>query len=327
MVKSPLVDVLRDGYGIRDVRVVSEHYGSQSKIWKLRVNDQYLGLRRTRPLGDERLLSYCRLARLLNDNDIRLTCPVETVKGEFFFRHAGDSYVLCDWIDGVAARDRELAIEDARFLGELLARIHQVLAGFDEPLPLPRREYASDAGTLNDIKRLITVVDSKAEISEYDQTVYEDLKYKYAVLESMEKPDSLASLYEEHQLVHGDFNWGNILYTFDGRFAGLIDLDTFHYAPRIWDIVKACMFTFKANSDYCIRFLSGYHRVNPLSSTEIDAFYPLAMDYVLKNIWGYKEYLINGNLHTTLNDTVQCYELLVKDEPAYRNLSSQIALS
>lgn len=323
--QSPLVAVLRDGYGIRDVRVMSEHFGSQSKIWKLRANDQYLGLRRTRPLEDERLLSYCRLARLLKDNGVPLACPVETVNGALFFRHAEDSYVLCDWIDGVMARDRKLTIEDARFLGELLARIHQVLAGFDEPLPLPKRNYSSCATTISAIKRLITIVDSKTESSEYDLAVYDDLKYKKAVLESMgEKPAPLAPLYEDCQLVHGDFNWGNLLYTSGRQFAGLIDLDTFHYAPRIWDIVKACMFTFKANSDYCIQFLLGYQRVNPLKSTEIDAFHPLAMDYVIKNIWGYQEYLMKGNLHTILNDTVQCYELLVKDEPAYRNLSSQI---
>ncbi|MEN6355924.1 MAG: phosphotransferase [Armatimonadota bacterium] len=324
-VESLIVDVLREGYGIRDFRTVSEHHGSQSRVWRLRANNQDLSLRRTRRLGDGRLLSYCRLTNLLKENGINATCPVETVNGKSFFRQEEDSYILCNWIDGMAALDRDLAVEDARFLGELLAKIHQVLADFSEPLPLRKREYASDVDTLNDIKRLIAIVDSKAERNECDQAVYNDLKHKYAVLASREEnSDLLAPLYEECQLVHGDFNWGNIIYTSDGQFAGLIDLDTFHYAPRIWDIVKACMFTFKANSDYCIRFLSGYHQVNPLHSTEIDAFHSLALNYMLKNIWVYQEYLVNGNPHTGLNDTVQSYELLVKDELEYRDLSGRI---
>ncbi|MCE5324201.1 phosphotransferase [bacterium] len=327
-VESLIVDVLREGYGIRDFRIVSEHYGSQSRVWRLRANNQDFGLRQTRDLKDERLSSYCRLTHLLKENGIHVTYPIETVNGKSFLRQAGNSYVLCNWIDGVAARDRQLSIDDAQSLGRLLAKIHQVLAGFNELLPLPKSEYTYDVDTINDIKRLIAVVDAKNEKSKYDQAVHNDLKYKYAVLVSRkESSDLLAPLYAECQLVHGDLNWGNIVYTSDGQFAGLIDLDTFRYAPRMCDIVKTCMLTFNANSSYCIQFLSGYHQINPLHPTEIDAFYSLATNYMLKNIWGYREYLVNGNLHTCLNDTVQNYKLLVKDEPEYRELSGRLAFS
>lgn len=326
--KLDIADILRYGYGIQDFRIIAEHHGSQSLVWRIHAKDREYGLRQTRDLDDEKLQSYCHLTCLLKENGIPVTCPIESEDGKPFFRYAGDSFIMCNWIDGVVVREKKLKIEEAEFLGEILARVHQILADCKKSICLRKRQYVSNASTLRDIEQLMKFLDSKVRKNKYDKAAYSELKHKHALLSNREEQNNeiLRRLYDEEcQLVHGDFNWGNILYTSNGKFAGLIDLDTFHYAPRIWDVVKACMFTFAANSNYCIRFLSSYHHVNPLTTMEINAFHPLAIDYMLKNIWGYKEYLLNGNPNIALHNTVFCFNRLISDEHHYRNLSFKIA--
>lgn len=327
-VDESIVDLLESKYGIVNPEFVSQHWGTQSTIWRFRTPGGDIGLRRSRPMAYARLQYCLRVVRALEAAGIPVTAPVETASGELLCRHDGGKYVAYRWLEGETAETVSLTADDARFLGGVLGRVHLALADYRGDCPVPARRYQQVSDALAKIDELLELLASKDEMDATDLLIKGDLEYKRAELVRRGgPPDAVIALYERGRLLHGDFHAGNILYDVTGsRFAGLIDLESFHHGPRVWDIAKACMFTFGARAEHCVEFVSGYHQANPLTPEEIDAFYPLSVDYMLKSNWGYEEYLIKHNPHIKITDTltVECAKRLIADQASYDDLSRRI---
>lgn len=150
--------------------------------------------------------------------------------------------------------------------GELLARLHAELAGFEASAgPRPGFFQAAD-------------LDAMGEFQGWDRGVQllrgqrPDLADR--AVRAMERAKALvvehALLDLPRTIVHGDFASWNVHFGDDGEFSGVIDFDLAHPDSRAWEFVIARV-------DLAPALVDGYQRAteHPLSDRELAAIAPL----------------------------------------------------
>lgn len=264
---------------------------------------------------------------VLREAGFLVTVPQPARDGAPFFAWDGAIYTLYPWLHG--RRLCHLTVDDAEYLGGQLGRMHQTLQAIAQPYPpLRRQRYAPVSTVSARVDALLAEVRSRHPLTESDQRAWHSLEYKRRMLDASGDADNVAALYETPQLVHGDFQIGNMLFTAPkGRNLGLIDLESFQYAPRTLDIAKAALFTFPGDVARIVGFLAGYHRVNPLHPAERAAFLPLALHYLLRSTWTEEEHLLHGNTLATIGNTTAFHrQLTAQTEEFQRQMHARSLL-
>lgn len=99
----------------------------------------------------------------------------------------------------------------------------------------------------------------------------------------------------EMQLIHGDYTPANILCGSQKPHPlTFIDFDAVHWAPRFWDLARACAYLFKCRPEETVRFVQSYQATYPLRDVKISTVARLAQDYVLCSTWEIDESLRTG---------------------------------
>ena len=183
---------------------------------------------------------------------------VETLEGE------GGPYLVrvLTWVPGVPlAGVRPRTLEQLRGLGELLARIHRGLDGFDHPSA--RRVLKWDLGRADWIEAHFGLLDANRR--GLAERLYRP--FKEQVLPRWgELPE---------RVIFGDANDHNVL--IDGAAVGVIDLGDMVWSAAVADVAIAAAYAMLDVDDplaAAAAVVEGYTAIRPLTDRELEACYP-----------------------------------------------------
>jgi len=174
---------------------------------------------------------------------------------------------LVSWLDGNQLDPASLNAELCGNLGAFLARLGQVLAGFEHPGAA--QPLLWDMRQAPALRELLPAIRNR----ELNQLVTQCLDDFVCNAEPR-----LANL--RAQVIHNDFNPDNVLIDRQrpAVVAGVIDFGDMQRAPLVIDVAVAAAYLRNSHGDplqFIAGFVAGYHAVTPLRETEIELLYDL----------------------------------------------------
>jgi Ser/Thr protein kinase RdoA (MazF antagonist) len=302
-----LEGLLRLYYPFRRIRFLGEYFGRQSSVWKISADGVCYGVKCSDLTCRKRSEQMIRLCRILGEAGFRVAMPIETTDSAFCFSSEPHTFFVYEWLEGELASEATLCHAEAEEFGELLAGMHICLSQVAVDHEFKCRKQADRQETFEILEKLRNVLLERG--APEDDKLFVTVTEKMRLLEAAAAPVCVAEAYRESRLIVGDFQADNIVIDGDGGL-GLIDLESFHFAPRIWDIAKASVFSFGKSPELIGEFLAGYHATLPLRESEVDVFVPLMLDYLLNSTWDFEEYILNNNARVDMTRTFSAYSLL-----------------
>jgi len=174
---------------------------------------------------------------------------------------------LSRWLDGACIEFASAKERVRRETGRCLARLGQALAGCD-PAGAPR-ELPWDLRNTLRFRDLTAFIRDPAT-----RTLVQDR------FERFERELHPAFEGLRRQVIHNDFNPGNILFSRDDgqRITGIIDFGDMIDAPLVFDLAVAGAYQLSGATDpvgELAPLVSGYHSVTPLGPDEFELLLPL----------------------------------------------------
>ena len=166
---------------------------------------------------------------------------------------------------------------------------------------------------MQQIQKLQAILVNRGNLTSKDRITLQAMEYKAEklVADGARSDALIEETYKKTQLIHGDFQMGNIICDPDtGGIVGLIDMESFHYAPRVWDLGRACAYIFQCRLPETREFLRGYHRMYPLTEEEKVTWVPVMEDYLIKSLWTCHEYVMNKTSSVDTYGTVAAYRAI-----------------
>jgi len=219
-------------------------------------------LRCVKPFGVAQARHGVDIQVFLQSRGVPVPAIIFTQDGAPCFEADGHLYILYEYIEGAEVDPAR----DAKALGTLVGRLHQVMRDYPGPLRKHDRHYYID--------KYIDILRAKQYPKTDEFAAYGDALW--------EKVKGLPRGY-----CHGDMYRGNFHKTPDGQIF-VLDFDTSSEGFPMVDPALACnladYFQFKRaglekSRRAFGRFLPEYLKYNPLSQAEIDAFYDLIAVY------------------------------------------------
>ncbi len=254
------LSVLGDWQTILGDTVEFDDVSAWRDLWPVIAEDgaryflKRLGPWRNLPVADEaRILTH--LAR----QGVPVAEFLPTDRATLYAGEVEDSFILIPRLDSEYFDAVELVSLEEE-IGGALAELHLALARY----PWPANSYAEHLG----------------------ESLEQELMLPTDVAEGFAKrrASMIAALADlPTQLIHGDLTPENVLLRRPEAVSGFIDFDHLPLGPRIWDIAKYLSRRLRlrwrqgspasdlGRLDHLAGFLIGYHKMNPLSSAEIEA--------------------------------------------------------
>ncbi len=308
-----LEGLLKSHYPFERIRFQGKYSGKQSDVWKITANGDCYAVKRSLLTCLKRCEQMLHLCRILDEAGLRVVLPIPTTYSTVCFESGAQLFFVYPWLEGERASEKTLGRAEAECFGKLLARMHGVLSQAKIDGQWKRRQPADRQETLAILSKIQDGLLGRG-ISEKDKLLV-TVKEKMRLLETTDTPACVAAAYRQNQLILGDFQVHNIILNEQGK-PGVIDLESFHLAPRIWDIAKACVFSFGKSPELIGSFLASYHATSPLRESELEAFVPLVLDYLLSSTWEWEEFFYNGNTRVDLTHTFETYSFLASQAKA-----------
>ena len=200
-------------------------------------------------------------------------------EGHSMLVHGGHVYEMFEFMEGEGYDGSLDATEHA---GTLLGQYHKLLEDFESSYRTPTGGY-HDAAAINDLVRNTVAslpLENRPPAEEITSTVG---AIRQTYLAAARRANELGLGEWQHQIVHGDWHPGNMLFH-GGMVAAVIDYDAAREQPRVLDVANgALQFSIIgggndpdtwpdfADETRFARFLHGYHAVDPLSAGELQA--------------------------------------------------------
>lgn len=308
--------ILSVAYDFSDWKVTGRSQGTLSNVWRIRTNRGEFALRRSYIRDQARYDEIVTIVESLRRQGLPAAKLEQARDGRRFHAENGSIYSVYEWIPGHDASHVNFAPKGIEMLGECLGQIHSVLNRDRGNIATLRTRKPEDAEqAVAAIRRMLETFAPRATTKK-DMLTLQALEYKLRELTTPSYPYLLArEMYHSPHLVHGDFNRGNIILGSEERMiVGLVDLESFQMAPRIWDVGRACAYMFNCGLAEMRAFLTGYNRVIRLTREERSQFCTLLMDYLITTMWVYDEYIERGNLSVDTCGAVEAYKRLKSNQ-------------
>lgn len=248
--------------------------------------EQGFFLLREAGMSERQLLVMRHLCLYLEqEGKLRTDLPVANCEGSYIsVSQEGKKYILKQWLKG-----RECDIRKSRDLMEgtvNLAHLHRFMQqvppcpGEDVPQYLPesdrlKKEYESHSRELNKIRRFIRKKTPKGEFElEFLKCFDSMFEWAGAALEILEKTD-LEDLYhgciQNHTMIHGDYNYHNILMLQNG--CGTTNFDRCRVDVQTEDLyyfLRKAMEKHGWSLKCGDHMLDAYSAVRPMGKKEMD---------------------------------------------------------
>ncbi len=283
-------------YPIGNVAEVAPAGGTAGKCWRVTAAAGRYFLRRRGPRtsAPEALAFDHGLRRHLLASGVPTAAPLTAASGETWVARDGSAYELYPFVEGRAFRGGEAELAET---ARALARFHQAAAGCPargrfSPVSVQFAIAAPEVGGTERVDDPALIAAAFGRIAEADPTFAPARDAAAAVVRSYDET-RYRSL--PQWLIHGDYHPGNLLYTDDGRMAGIFDLDWACEQTRCRDLADLLYFfagrrarpldagriesltdAVALDLETARSLLRSYHEVLPLTTEEVHAV-PLAI--------------------------------------------------
>lgn len=197
-------------------------------------------------------------------------CPTLSGADRLELERDGNRHVarLLTWLPGEPLTADRLEVALCGELGRALARLGQALADFRHP-------GGRQQSLLWDMKEATALAELLPRVADAAQR-----RLLADCLGDFETRALPAFARLRTQVIHGDFNPGNVLLAAarPARVAGVIDFGDLQQSPLVVDVAIAASYLRSADGDplhYIAPFVAGYRAVTPLSAAEIDLLFEL----------------------------------------------------
>ena len=220
---------------------------------------------------------------------------IPTVTNRYYFTYKGKTVIMQKFIDGYTIESNtgtdEQILESAKYLGMMLKSLKTL--EFKLPRGLIETWFERDLlkEGLEEHKELLSTVDK----NKYPR-IYDDLKDKIEILESIKKSDYKDFDKLTMMNTHGDFSVLQFIYKKD-KVHAIIDFVTACNSPVIWEIIRYYSFIDPRCKDgvidipMFIKYVREVTKYIDLNEYDYRYMVSLYLVQVLASTFGYKQYL------------------------------------
>ena len=219
-----------------------------------------------------------------------------TTQAETILEHNGHFYALFPFAEGTQiVREQMTSVGTIASMGRCLGELHHVLATYS-PERVRRQSLSVDASeTLVQIDRLVSVIEAKTQVDEFDLHMATLLRQRANWLRHrVEVVDVKELTVLPQQPLHGDFQETNLFFA-DDRVSAIIDWDKASLAPRAWEVLRTLHYVFHMDPPRCLIFLEAYRQIFPLSSEELAITARVYGWVQANNLWACNAYYLEQN--------------------------------
>ena len=216
------------------------------------------------------------------------------VDGAPFTRIGGQLVQLYPWVDGRHGGSTEA---DARAMGEMHARLHSALAGFEHP-DLARRV----SGVAWDTERSILVLSRIDDLIRYypspppeSLAVQERLRFQLALLESPAARPAGEFSHLPRQACHGDYHNRNVLFAADGSIVAVVDWEVANLMSPAYEVIRSVCFSGYLEEPLLHAYLAGYASRGRLSATDCQRGIEMWWQSRIHSHWALERRFIHGD--------------------------------
>jgi Ser/Thr protein kinase RdoA (MazF antagonist) len=272
------------GFGLSDpveARPLDE--GLMNRNWRVRTREGEWALKQILDIDADSARRQHRVTRVLAELGLPIAPPHRSPEGDSVVELAGDGmFAVLPWVEGVHRDGRALDLRECRYLGGLLARIHQALgseevAGVLGAPPESGVIAVSEAAKAKGkIDHYLGLIDTRAELDEFDHLVRRRLVQRQELLERLAylRPDDTCPV-TPMGWVHGDFHDLNLLWSSSqpSWVSAVLDWDRLRCAPLAAEVVRTATLIFgydlspesrALDLDRVAAFTAGYRELIPL---------------------------------------------------------------
>ena len=259
--------IVRDAYGLDLSATMLTSERDQNYLLKEKAGPKYvLKISHAAESIDVLEMQHAALAHIfLNDSEMQLPHPVNTLDGELIFRHKAASnenhYIrMVEYVPGESMKDLEEQTNGLiNDLGSLLGRLDLALHGFEHPAA--RRSFPWDVAQT---QFLITSQDNIR--SKEDQLIIQHFLQEY------EKYIVPISHDLSRAVIHNDGNDHNVIINKNNRAHGIIDFGDMVHTYIICESAVCLAYLVINNPDpinLTAELIKAYQKVFPLTELEI----------------------------------------------------------
>ena len=259
--------IVRDAYGLDLSATMLTSERDQNYLLKEKAGPKYvLKISHAAESIDVLEMQHAALAHIfLNDSEMQLPHPVNTLDGELIFRHKASSnenhYIrMVKYVPGESMKDLEKQTNGLiNDLGSLLGRLDFALHGFEHPAA--RRSFPWDVAQT---QFLITSQDNIR--SKEDQLIIQHFLQEY------EKNIVPISHDLKRAVIHNDGNDHNVIINKNNRAHGIIDFGDMVHTYIICESAVCLAYLVINNPDpinLTAELIKAYQKVFPLTELEI----------------------------------------------------------
>ncbi|GAB4330027.1 MAG: phosphotransferase [Dehalococcoidia bacterium] len=309
-------------HGLTPVEIAAVGQWALNQTFRARAGGRDFFVCIYRPgLEAPRLAAAERMARFVNDAGIPAALPIVAPDGKSTHVIERRLVAVFPWVDGVTLPRGAIDPDGAHRLGEVLGRLHAVLAGYDDPAL-----RSGGSGAHWETEQAIDVLSRVDDLIRYypappawQQDVQRTLRRRLETLESgAARPrsdfDSLAT-----QPAHGDFHWRNVLFDGGGQVAAVVDWDMCGRLPPVYEVLRAVSFSELLEEALLAAFLSGYRTNARIEPAVCHSGVEMWWQAQLHDTWAFRQRFIEGNraVDPFFPDDAQRFERF--SDPAFRH--------
>ncbi len=274
--------------------MLDQHYGIHNAVLtpmaKGVVNRNYLVetpagryvLKQFTPLyRREEALRSCTVQAELREAGIPVPEIIRNRQGELLTETPDGRFMLSEFVAGRQYERAQIPPAAARSMGQTLGQMHRVLAGMEHAAPY---QPPHPEAVVRRLQELLARAEAKRTESAVDEAACLILLEKIRTLSEWGQSPAA----QPAQLVHGDYQETNVIFTEDHQVAAVIDFDNLRNRPRSVEVMRAFAFSFDAGNgpaEEAYDFASGYIEASGVQADEVAQWAPDWTYYNLSRDW------------------------------------------
>jgi len=267
--------------------------GAVNRVFSVKTSSGRYVLRRYRAGTASQLNREARVTMWVRRHGLPAIAPMVSISGELHVECDGVCFALFPFADGAQKAASDLTLEHAAAAGDMLGRLHRVLAGLPAAEWRPPRLLWDGRAWGERLTVLEHAIQGRPEADGRDEIALARVRAQRAW---MEHPDCRHGhdLGEALQVTHGDYHHGNLFFS-EGQVSAVIDWEQTQLLPRAYEAVRAATYMFSGLREPTVAFLSSWRQIAGASADELAqgaAAFSVVRDHW---VWPLEEVYLSGN--------------------------------
>ncbi len=289
--QEPALRHVLDRYGLAGATLAALAGGMVNEVYRVEATGESYALKWYTPgLGQRwyeprlfegvrnRVEKVCNVQESVRARSIPTPAIVPNEEGSLFTETEAGCFVLSKFIVGHQYPNGKIPGHAAFTMGAMLGRLLDALADIPASVPASLPDPAQAAVQ---IQHVLALIDLKRRKDGVDDVARQVLTYNLAALGRWSSPLPV----QLTQIIHGDYQGANVIFTERGKIAAVIDFDNVGPASRAFEVMRAFSYSFPTGAEEAYDFFAGYLSTSPMSGPEAAACAQLRAYVDLIRLW------------------------------------------